>query len=642
MSNKILGSLSAKVIGVLLLCVLGAYIMFDTIGILYLQDRSYPDGLETYTDTLDCDYQAQSISYNVINLYTNYNKDAVVDTYSFGDFSNLYIDLAEYDSSTKKYSSVCNNSNGIEPEQYVSFTYYITRDENSSFTLYTSEKDALKGSGEDIDSIYRINLLLETPMTVHDQFYQANQIFNAFYFKGISNLFRNIIINAVLFILVLIFEFSAAGHKNGYEGVHQIWLDQIPYELILFYLFAMTFKPFFLSFPLDLSSSTLFSIYSLIALAMYISLNIYLVLMTTARRLKANTFFESTITYHILVFVYRLIKAIPVVYRISIPAILYLIYEFLLSIRYIDNTKRFWIHMVMVIVVSNALILLSYQFSFIYKAGKELVNGNKNYKISDKNMKMMVGELKEHAENLNELSDGISLAVDKEMKSERLKAELITNVSHDIKTPLTSIINYTNLLSKDHTPEEEKQYIDVLNRQSNKLKKLIEDLIEASKASTGNVATSIVPLNIRELMEQSIAEYDEKLKNANLEVVLSIKDEPISVLADGRLLWRVLSNLFSNVSKYALSGTRVYIDVARSENHEVCISIKNISKEQLNILPDELTERFVRGDSSRHTEGSGLGLNIVKSLVEVQKGRFVLDIDGDLFKALIYLPENVE
>lgn len=640
MSDKIIGSLSAKVIGVLLLCVLGAYIMFDTIGIVYLQDRSYPDGLEIYTETLECDYLAQSISYNIIDLYTSYNSEAVVDTYSFGDFSNLYIDVAEYDSSTKKYNSVCKNSNGIEPEQYESFSYYITCDKNSIFTLYTSEEDALKGNNEDIASIYRINLKLEIPMTVHDQFYHANQIFNAFYFTGISNLFRSIVINAVLFIFVLIFEFSAAGHKNGYEGIHQIWIDHIPYELILFYLFAMTFFVFTYSISLNSVNATMFSIYSLIAFAMYISLNIYLVLMTTARRLKANMFFESTITYHILVFIYHVIRAIPVVYRISIPTILYVIYEFLLSARYL-NGKRFWWHMLMVFVVSSALILFSYQFSFIYKAGKELVNGNKNYKISKKNMKLMVGELKKHAENLNELGDGISLAVDKEMKSERLKAELITNVSHDIKTPLTSIINYTNLLSKEHTPEEEKQYIDVLNRQSNKLKKLIEDLIEASKASTGNIATSIVPLNIRELMEQSIAEYDEKLSKANLEVVLSIKNEPISVLADGRLLWRVLSNLFSNVSKYALAGTRVYIDVIRCENQEVCISIKNISKEQLNILPDELTERFVRGDSSRHTEGSGLGLNIVKSLVEVQKGRFVLDIDGDLFKALIYLPENV-
>lgn len=186
----------------------------------------------------------------------------------------------------------------------------------------------------------------------------------------------------------------------------------------------------------------------------------------------------------------------------------------------------------------------------------------------------MIGEIKEHASNLNELSDGISLAVEKEMKSERLKAELITNVSHDIKTPLTSIINYTNLLSKEHTEEEEKQYIDVLNRQSNKLKKLIEDLIEASKASTGNISTNIAPINIRELMEQSIAEYDEKLNKANLEVVLNIKDEPISVYADGRLLWRVLSNLFSNVSKYALAGTRVYIDVSRCNTNEVLISIK--------------------------------------------------------------------
>ena len=361
--------------------------------------------------------------------------------------------------------------------------------------------------------------------------------------------------------------------------------------------------------------------------------------MTTARRIKGNILFETSMTCQIFMFIYHTFKAIPVVYKVSIPTIIYYIIE-LYDLNGNLYGRRYYFHLLISTVACISVILLAYQFSFVYKAGKELVNGNKNYKISDEKKKLMIGEIKEHASNLNELSDGISLAVEKEMKSERLKAELITNVSHDIKTPLTSIINYTNLLSKEHTAEEEKQYIDVLNRQSNKLKKLIEDLIEASKASTGNISTNIVPINIRELMEQSIAEYDEKLHKANLEVVLNIKDEPISVYADGRLLWRVLSNLFSNVSKYALAGTRVYIDVSRCNTNEVLISIKNISKDQLNINPDELTERFVRGDLSRHTEGSGLGLNIVKSLVEVQKGRFELNIDGDLFKANIYLPEN--
>ncbi len=641
MSNKIVGSLSSKVIGVLLLCILGASMMYNGIGILYLEGYSFPDKLDSYTETAECSYQVQDTALNIFNLYNDYDVDTARNTYSFGDYSNLSFTLEEYNSTTKKYTDVGDNTHAIVPENYVEYTFYFTKYNDSSAILYTELNDALTINKDSIDSVYRMNLYLQNPLTVHDNIYNQNILFNAYYFKGVAELFTTIIVDLVLFIFVLVFEFSATGHKNGYEGIHTLWIDHIPYELIIFYLFVVSFFTF-ISFGFNFNSYDTFSIvsiYILITEAMFVSLNIYMVLMTTARRLKSNILFETSITCQIFLFVYHTFKAIPVVYKVSIPTILYFIIELYVFDGYLYG-RRYYLHLIMTMVACISVILLAYQFSFVYKAGKELVNGNKNYKISDEKKKLMIGEIKEHASNLNELSDGISLAVEKEMKSERLKAELITNVSHDIKTPLTSIINYTNLLSKEHTAEEEKQYIDVLNRQSNKLKKLIEDLIEASKASTGNISTNIVPINIRELMEQSIAEYDEKLNKANLDVVLNIKDEPISVYADGRLLWRVLSNLFSNVSKYALAGTRVYIDVSRCNTNEVLISIKNISKDQLNINPDELTERFVRGDLSRHTEGSGLGLNIVKSLVEVQKGRFELNIDGDLFKANIYLPEN--
>ncbi len=641
MSNKIAGSLTSKVLGVLLLCVLGASIMYNGFGIIYLEGQSFPDKLESYTESVVCNYQVQDTALNIFSLYSEYDIDVARNTYSFGDYSNLSFTLEEYDTTTKKYSDACDNTKAIIPDSYSEYTFYFAKYSDSTYVLYTELNDALTTGKENIDSVYRMNLYLQNPLTVHDEIYNQNILFNAYYFRGLSELFTKVIIELVLFVFVLIFEFAASGHKNGYEGIHLLWLDHIPYELILFYLFIISFISA-ISLP-SINAYTTFSItyiYMYIAEAMFISLNIYMVLMTTARRLKGNVFFETCITYHIFLFIYHAFVAIPVVYKVSIPAIIYFIVELFIFDSQLYG-RRFYFNVVLSLIACIAVILLAYQFSFVYKAGKELVNGNKNYKINEDKMKLMIGEIKEHASNLNELSDGISLAVEKEMKSERLKAELITNVSHDIKTPLTSIINYTDLLSKEHTDEEEKQYIDVLSRQSNKLKKLIEDLIEASKASTGNISTTIAPINIRELMEQSIAEYDEKLNKANLEVVLTIKDEPISVYADGRLLWRVLSNLFSNVSKYALGGTRVYIDVNRCNTNEVLISIKNISKDQLNINPDELTERFVRGDLSRHTEGSGLGLNIVKSLVEVQKGRFELSIDGDLFKANIYLPENV-
>ena len=239
-------------------------------------------------------------------------------------------------------------------------------------------------------------------------------------------------------------------------------------------------------------------------------------------------------------------------------------------------------------------------------------------------------------ENLNAIGTGMTRAVEQRMKSERLKTELITNVSHDIKTPLTSIVNYVDLLEKEELPEKATEYLAVLDRQSKRLKKLTEDLVEASKASTGNVAVRLTPILVNEIVHQAIGDYDERLTAGKLEVVVTTYEGNLNAMADGRLLWRVLDNLLSNVCKYALAGTRVYIDLGTRDNR-VVVSMKNISRDQLNVNADELMERFVRGDTSRHTEGSGLGLNIAKSLMELMGGTFALSVDGDLFKAELTL-----
>ncbi len=259
--------------------------------------------------------------------------------------------------------------------------------------------------------------------------------------------------------------------------------------------------------------------------------------------------------------------------------------------------------------------------------------GNFEQKVDTKKM---LFDFKEHGNDLNSIGDGMAIAVEQRMRSERLKTELITNVSHDIKTPLTSIINYVDLLQKDHSKEQQTEYLAILQRQSQRLKKLTEDLVEASKASTGNLTVSLVPTNIGELINQALGEYLEKMESGKLEPVVALPHEELPVLADGKLLWRVLDNLFNNVCKYALAGTRVYIEVKQTAQKTV-VSVKNISREPLNVEAEELMERFVRGDSSRHTEGSGLGLNIARSLVELQKGDFRLYVDGDLFKAEILL-----
>ena len=273
-------------------------------------------------------------------------------------------------------------------------------------------------------------------------------------------------------------------------------------------------------------------------------------------------------------------------------------------------------------------------FGMILRGAKRMAQGDLQEKIDTKNL---FGSFRDCAEQLNALSDAALIAAREQLKSERMKTELITNVSHDIKTPLTSIINYVDLLEKPHTEEEGKQYLEVLSRQSGRLKKLIEDLMEMSKASTGNVVAEITQVDAAEAVHQALGEFADKLAAKNITPVFCQPEQQVFMQADGRLSWRVMSNLLGNAVKYAMPGTRLYVDVAQAGG-KVLISFKNISAEPLNISAEELMERFVRGDASRNTEGSGLGLNIAKSLMEVQRGTLQLLVDGDLFKVTLFFP----
>ena len=311
----------------------------------------------------------------------------------------------------------------------------------------------------------------------------------------------------------------------------------------------------------------------------------------------------------------------------------------------------FW--MLMVLVLSGdggaALLMLFYTFVFcpfiLYigweyrkqaKACSELAKGNVDAKVDTKHM---IWDLKTQGENINAIADSINLAVEERMKSERMKAELITNVSHDIKTPLTSIINYVDLLSKEEIESEKaNEYIEVLSRQSDKLKRLIVDLIEASKASTGNLEIHAEEIDVRMALLQVTGEYEEKLQQAGVELLLHIPEEGIMIQADGRYLFRIFDNLMTNIKKYSLNHTRAYIDL-KTEGQDVLIIFKNISKDVLNVSGEEFTERFYRGDASRNTEGNGLGLAIVKSLVELMNGSIRVIVDGDLFKVEIRFPK---
>ena len=275
-------------------------------------------------------------------------------------------------------------------------------------------------------------------------------------------------------------------------------------------------------------------------------------------------------------------------------------------------------------------------FGTLLEAAKRMRAGDLDVKVDDK---LMLGAYKDFAAELNGLNEVVQIAAQKQMKSERMRTELITNVSHDIKTPLTSIINYVDLLQKPHTEEEGKSYLEVLSRQSGRMKKLIDDLIELSKASTGNIPVELTKMDAVEAVNQALGEFTDKLTAAELTPVFRQPEEPLFVHADGRLAWRAMSNLLSNAVKYAQPGTRFYIDMVALDG-KVCISFKNISRAALNVSAEELMERFVRGEASRNQEGSGLGLNIAKSMMELQHGDLELLVDGDLFKATLIFPKE--
>ena len=264
-----------------------------------------------------------------------------------------------------------------------------------------------------------------------------------------------------------------------------------------------------------------------------------------------------------------------------------------------------------------------------------MAEGDTGYKIDTAGFSGKGGTV---AETLNNLGDGLETALQEQVKSERLKADLITNVSHDIKTPLTSIINYVDLLKREQIPNEKVQrYLEILDQKSQRLKNLTEDLVEASKASSGNLKLDIQDIDLVELVQQTNGEFEEKFQLRHLELVSSLPDRSIFIAADGRRLWRVLENLYNNAFKYAMENSRVYVDLVQ-EGDRVAFIIKNVSASPLNISPDELTERFVRGDVARTTEGSGLGLSIAKDLTRLQNGVLEITIDGDLFKVQVSFP----
>ena len=453
-------------------------------------------------------------------------------------------------------------------------------------------------------------------------------------------------------LLFLVFLARAAGRRVGREETVAGWQEKIPFDL---YAAVVLGGSAMLVAAAASGTEDTFQGFEPIMIAVVLACcaaayALFLAFwMTLCARVKLGRWWENTVCCWLLRLCRRVlrwcwrvlcrawgalagfVRGIPLVWRTAVGCCVIGVLLFALESNHADGLL-----LALLAVLSVAACLLSMQLRRLQKGGEALAAGDLTSQVDTSHMYF---DLKRHGENLNAISRGMSIAVEQKLKSERLKTELITNVSHDIKTPLTSIVNYVDLLQREHTPEQEREYLAVLDRQAHKLKKLTVDLVEMSKASTGNIPCHIARRSVRELIDQTVGEYAEKLSAARLEPVVTLPDEELYCLCDGALMWRVLDNLLSNACKYACAGTRLYV-AARREGETVAFSFKNISRDALNVDPDELLERFVRGDSSRTTEGSGLGLNIAKSLVELQKGTFSIAIDGDLFKVGFILPRT--
>lgn len=453
-----------------------------------------------------------------------------------------------------------------------------------------------------------------------------------------------LVVSLILEAFVFVFLLSAAGHHGETGEVRPSFIDKIPFDL---YTALTVFAGIFLIAAMaevSYSNTAMLVVVLIAALGVIAALISLLWCMSLAVRIKLGTTIKSCIIYRVGAWCLRLIKkvfytfkdglkAIPMFPRAVLVIAAILFVEFLwIAIAGTSPGKQLfgWFIERAVLVLATLYALLS--MKQLLEAGQRIAKGELDCKVDTSKLR---GPFKEHGENLNSITDGMNRAVGERMKSERFRTELITNVSHDIKTPLTSIINYVDLLEKEQ-PENEKmrEYLEVLDRQSAKLKKLIDDLLEASKASSGSLSVNLTECELGILLDQMAGEYSEKLSAAGLELILTKPEESVKIMADGRHMWRIFDNLLNNICKYAQRGTRVYLDLT-ADALKAAVTFRNISATRLNISGDELTERFVRGDSSRNTEGSGLGLSIAQSLAQLQKGALDITVDGDLFKVVL-------
>lgn len=687
----------------MILCVgVGMLAGYETI--IALSEEVYGKQLTDYQIKNEFYWQARHDQYNIYNLIDNaggYDRvNGRINEYCQGRNIRVEIfledsDIAVWGNYDPEEDSGWKDAFVYEYDDFPSITYQadvlLTEDASEAGTSVTEVNEPQEVIQEEVpqEKNVRIVLYVNKYLPYVDEYYNIMQVESFLYsYANVFPVVAGIAIFAAL--LCFIFLMCSAGHRNEltvcsdevlvkdgkkktvdsgettvsgsygtdasamteryriYPGILQgIWLD----VLLAFLIGVLVSISWVASEIVGGYSSVIKSFWiNGIVVTVWAMLTAFfgtLFCMELAIRIKRGGFLKHTLVYVVLRLIGRCIKAvvrgISAVFC-SLPVLISSLAAFAaLSICEFIGLL-FWGEVELFVVWCFERLLLIVVICYfglvrgkLRKAGSALAEGNLSYHVDTS--KMILG-YKEHGNDLNNIGEGMAKAVSERMKSEHLKTELISNVSHDLKTPLTSIINYSDLLGQAVTePEKVKEYTEVLHRQSVRLKKLLDDLMEVSKASTGNLTTDPAPCDINVLITQTTGEYEQRFAEKDLELILGEPEPDAHIMADQRHLFRIFDNLLGNIYKYAQPGTRVYLNV-ESEEKKVRIIFRNVSEYPLNINGEELMERFVRGDKSRHKEGSGLGLSIAMSLAQLQGGSLKIITDGDLFKAVLEFPFN--
>ena len=629
LSHSLVAKTAAFITAVLMLCLtalstVGVVVMFE--ADVYSSSRE-ANKYQIYSRT------ASNDCYNIIRLLTESDhREYGADEYI--KYSNIAKVISE--SANPDYPVYERNLSRVDERFIYTFYWYINEDEEI-FRSIGSDYNPDEYPPEDV---YSVTLGVSTDLFESDDYFWYGLLIDVLYdFRFI--VYPIGIIAFAVAMLCITFLLISAGRRKESAGITPTLLTRVPFEVPsaaiagLLVIGIALFDSIGGIFPIIVIASVWF---------IFLCVGLLFWLMSLALRIKLGVLVKYTVVYFILNGIWRgmkfigrciitVIRSLPLIWKTVAALFAVALIEFFVLIfarDEFDNLLISW--MIERFLVSLIVVYIAIMLSRLKSGGRKIADGDLGYKIDTK---PLVFDLKEHGEDLNRIGDGMNNAVEERLRSERMKTELITNVSHDIKTPLTSIINYSDLISREECENENiKEYAKVLHNQSERMKRLIEDLVEASKASSGNIEIVLGKCDAGVMISQMSGEYEQRLSEAGLELVCTAPENDVYIMADGRRIWRVFDNLMGNARKYALRGTRVYVSLEAVGNNAV-FTFKNISREPLSLDASELTERFVRGDKSRNTEGNGLGLSIAKSLIELQGGKFDITVDGDLFKVTL-------